>query len=77
MFSNISQGWLISPAFVFLSMMDFTPSYVVVGIAALPNSFIMGVQALPSSSPNRRSAALVMSRTAAPAFFTSPYFLVA
>lgn len=43
MFSNISQGWLISPAFILLSMMDFIPSYVVVGIAALPNSFIMGV----------------------------------
>lgn len=46
MFSNISQGRLISPAFIFLSMIDFTPSYVVVGIAALPNGLMMGAYAL-------------------------------
>lgn len=46
MFSNISQGRLIPPASVFLSMIDFTPSYVVVGMAALPNGLMMGAYAL-------------------------------
>lgn len=53
MFSNISQGRLISPAFIFLSMIDFTPSYVVVGIAALPNGLMMGAYALPSPNCSR------------------------
>lgn len=51
MFSSISRGRLVSPAFIFLSMIDFTPSRAVAGTAALPDGPVTGACALPS--PNR------------------------
>lgn len=47
MFSDISRGRPVPPASIFLSMIDFTPSRVAVGMAALPNGPMVGAYAPP------------------------------